>query len=144
MSGDSGRRALLASALAALLAEIRPAAAQSGAGQSGQSAQRIFAAALPNVPGKALTAVVVDYAPGGTSPPHRHADSGFIFAYVVAGAVRSKVNDEPERVYRAGEFWTEPPAARHGVSANASVTEPAKLLAVFVADEGATLTTYER
>jgi len=58
--------------------------------------------------------------------------------------VRSKVNDEPERVYRAGEFWTEPPGARHAVSANASASEPAKLVAVFVADDGATLTTYER
>ena len=58
--------------------------------------------------------------------------------------MRSKVNDEPERVYRAGEFWTEPPGARHAVSANASASEPAKLVAVFVADDGATLTTYER
>jgi quercetin dioxygenase-like cupin family protein len=139
VSGDSGRRALLASALATLLAEIRPAAAQPA-----QAARPIFAGALPNVPGKRLTAVVVEYAPGGSSPPHRHADSAFIFAYVVAGAVRSKVNDEPERVYRAGEFWTEPPGARHAVSANASTTEPAKLLAVLIADEGATLTTYEQ
>ena len=100
VTGDPGRRALLASALGALLAEIRPAAAQSGAGPAGQAARPIFATALPNVPGKALTAVLVEYAPGGASPAHRHADSGFIFAYVVAGAVRSKVNDEPERVYR--------------------------------------------
>jgi quercetin dioxygenase-like cupin family protein len=138
MSGDAGRRAILASALAALLAEIRPAAAQRG-----QAARPIFTSPLPNVPGKALTAVLVEYGPGGASPAHRHAASSFIFAYVVAGAVRSKVNDEPERVYRAGEFWTEPPGARHAVSANASTTEPAKLLAVIVADEGATLTTYE-
>ena len=134
MRGDSGRRALLASALAALLAEIRPAAAQSGAGQSGQSAQRIFAAALPNVPGKALTAVVVDYAPGGASPSHVHAKSAFIFGYVLSGEIESQVNDGPKQVYREGESFYETPGSRHPVSRNASQTKPAKLLAVFVVD----------
>jgi quercetin dioxygenase-like cupin family protein len=133
---DPGRRALLASALAALLADIRPAAAQ-------QEARQIFATPLPNVPGKALTAIIVEYAPGGVSRPHNHAGSAFVFAYVVSGAIRSQVNSEPERVYRAGEFWTEPPGARHAVSANASTTEPARLLAVFVANPGDTLTTYD-
>ena len=134
MSGDSGRRALLASALAALLAELRPAAAQSGSGPAGQSAQRIFAAALPNVPGKALTAVVVDYAPGGASPSHTHAKSAFIFGYVLSGEIESQVNDGPKRVYRAGESFYETPGSRHPVSRNASKTKPAKLLAVFVVD----------
>src|SRR5438105_1482706 len=31
--------------------------------------------ALPNVPGKRLTIVRVSYAPGGYTPPHRHAGS---------------------------------------------------------------------
>ena len=50
--------------------------------------------------------------------------------------MRSKVNDEPERVYKAGEFWYEPPGARHSVSANASTTEAARIIAVIVADTG--------
>ena len=44
------------------------------------------------------------------------------------GAIRSKVNDEPERTYKAGESWTEKPGDHHQVSHNASNTEPAKLL----------------
>jgi len=44
------------------------------------------------------------------------------------------VNDGPKRIYRAGECWYEAPGARHAVSRNASATEPAKLLAVFVVD----------
>jgi quercetin dioxygenase-like cupin family protein len=91
---------------------------------------------IPNVPGKSLVAVVVNYAPGAKSPPRRHAASAFITAYVLSGAVRSQVDDEPVRVYRAGESWSERPGARHKVSENASAAEPAQLLAVFVVDTG--------
>jgi quercetin dioxygenase-like cupin family protein len=89
---------------------------------------------IPNIPGKRLVSVVVDYAPGVSSVPHDHARSAFIYAYVVSGAIRSKVNDEPERVYKAGEAWFESPGSFHAVSANASTTEPARLLAVFIVD----------
>jgi quercetin dioxygenase-like cupin family protein len=58
---------------------------------------------IPNIPGKSLVAVVVDYAPGGASPSHVHAKSAFIFGYVLSGEIESQVNDEPKRVYRAGE-----------------------------------------
>ena len=89
---------------------------------------------IPNVPGKHLVSRVVDYAPGGRSASHRHARSAFIYAYVISGAVRSQVNDEPVRTYRAGEWWFESPGSHHRVSENASDTEPARLLAVFVVD----------
>jgi quercetin dioxygenase-like cupin family protein len=106
---------------------------------SGDDVHPIFSSALPNVPGKALTAVVVNYAPGGTSPAHHHA--GSVFAYVLSGAIRSQVTpDGAPKVYHAGEAFFEPPGSSHLVSENASATEPASLLAVFVADEGATLT----
>ncbi|MBB5462275.1 cupin domain-containing protein [Paraburkholderia sp. Cpub6] len=89
---------------------------------------------LPNIPGKSLTAVEVVYPPGGTSQPHTHAKSAFIYAYVVSGSVVSKVNNEPEHVYKAGESFFEEPGSLHAVSRNASKTKPAKLLAVFVVD----------
>ena len=93
-----------------------------------------FEQAIPNIPGKSLIAVVVDYAPGGASPSHTHAKSAFIFAYVVSGEIESQVNDGPKRVYRAGESFYETPGSSHPVSRNASKTKPAKLLAVFVVD----------
>ncbi|KAA2242352.1 cupin domain-containing protein [Salinarimonas soli] len=96
----------------------------------------IFTRDLPNVPGKAMIAAEVVYPPGGASPAHRHPDTAFIYAYVLSGEVVSAVDDEAPRVYRAGESWTEMPGARHRVSRNASATEPAKLLAIFVADSG--------
>jgi quercetin dioxygenase-like cupin family protein len=94
----------------------------------------IFAAAIPNIPGKSLIVGEVNYAPGEASPPHTHAKSAFIYAYVVSGAIESKVNDGETRTYHAGEGWSEPPGAIHSISRNASKTEPAKLLAIFVVD----------
>lgn len=91
-----------------------------------------FHQAIPNIPGKSLVVVEVDYAPGAASPSHTHAKSAFIYAYVLAGEVESKIDDGPARIYRAGEGWFEAPNARHQISRNASKTAPAKLLAVFV------------
>jgi quercetin dioxygenase-like cupin family protein len=124
-------RTIIAAICAALaIATAVPAGAQS----AGQTVTPQFAQAITNLPGKSLIAVVVDYAPGGASPSHVHAKSAFIFAYVLSGEIESQVNDGPSRVYRAGESFHETPGSRHPVSRNASKTEPAKLLAVFVVD----------
>ena len=81
-----------------------------------------------------MKGVLVEYQPGGSNPAHTHPKSAFIYATVLEGAIRSKVNDGPEKVYRAGESWAEVPGDHHVVSANASDTQPARLLAVFVVD----------
>jgi quercetin dioxygenase-like cupin family protein len=99
-----------------------------------ETATPIFKHELPNVPGKSLAAVEVTYPPGAASPSHSHAKSSFIYAYVLSGEVISAVDDEEPRVYRAGESWHETPGAHHRVSRNASETEPARLLAIFVLD----------
>ena len=101
-----------------------------------------FNEAIANIPGKNLTGVVVNYAPGQKSRPHHHAPSAFIMAYVLSGAVRSQVDDGPVKVYHVGESWYEKPGAHHVVSENASKIEPATLLAIFVVDTNdKTLTT---
>ena len=89
---------------------------------------------IPNLPGKRLVSHVVGYSPGANSTAHRHGSSTFIYAYIPLGEIRSQVDGEPARVYRAGEAWFERPGAHHRVSANASDTEPARLLAVFIVD----------
>jgi quercetin dioxygenase-like cupin family protein len=123
---------IIGAACAALVfAMAGGAAAHDG---EGETVTKKFEAAIPNVPGKSLIAVQVDYAPGGASPSHTHAKSAFIYAYVISGAIESKVNDGETRIYRAGESWSEQPGAIHAISCNASKTEPAKLLAVFVLD----------
>lgn len=115
---------------AIVISIVLPAAAHS----TGETATPNFSQPITNIPGKSLVAVVVDYAPGGASPSHRHAKSAFIYAYVVSGAIESQVNDGPKKVYRAGQSFYETPGASHTVSRNASKTKPAKLLAVFVVD----------
>ena len=100
----------------------------------GDSVKPNFSHAIPNIPGKSLIAVEVSYPPGGASQPHTHAKSAFIYAYVVSGSIESQVNDQPAHVYKAGESFYEEPGAQHRISRNASKTEPAKLLAVFVVD----------
>jgi quercetin dioxygenase-like cupin family protein len=94
----------------------------------------VFDHVLPNVPGKSMRGVLVEYGPGGSSRAHTHPKSAFIYATVLEGEILSQVNEGPVTVYRAGESWAEKPGDHHGVSANASDTKPAKLLAVFVVD----------
>jgi quercetin dioxygenase-like cupin family protein len=119
---------LLLAAAPVLAAQDAPAAKVS----------QLMAQALANAPGQTLTAVVVNYPPGGKSPAHRHP--GSVFAYVVSGRIRSQNSvTGPVKVYNAGEAFFEPQGSTHLVSENASATEPASLLAVFVAPDGATL-----
>lgn len=100
--------------------------------------KQAFQEKLPNVPGKTLTGVQVTYPPGGKSSSHAHA--GSVYAYVLSGKIRSENSATgPVRVYSAGEGFFEPPGSVHTISENASDTEPASLLAIFVADDGARL-----
>lgn len=121
------RTLLRAAALAAVMAGASAEAADDLA-----RVTLVYDHVLPNVPGKSIRGVLVEYAPGGSSPAHLHPPSAFIYATVLQGAIRSQVNDGPVVTYRAGESFTEMPGDRHRVSANASTTEPARLLAVFV------------
>jgi quercetin dioxygenase-like cupin family protein len=95
--------------------------------------------ALPNVPGKRVTIVRVFYGPGGFTRAHRHA--GSVTAYITKGEIRSQLAGGAVETFTVGQSFFEPPGATHLISANASNTEPAELIAVFVADEGAQLTT---
>lgn len=131
-------KTLIAAAALALL--LLPARAEASpdvpiVGAKAAKASLVYQHALPGVPGKSIKGVLVEYGPGGYSPPHHHAPSAIIYATVLEGEVRCQVGDEPVRTYRAGENWTELPGAHHRVSANASATRPAKVLAVFVVDD---------
>src|SRR5262245_17515275 len=94
------RNALAAAAITAAAFFTGYAAAHS----TGNDVKQVFQTALPNVPGKALSAVVVNYEPGGKSDAHHH--SGSVFAYILSGAIRSEVAPGgPAKVYKAGEFF---------------------------------------
>ncbi len=91
--------------------------------------------ALPNIDGKEAVMLTVDYAPGGSSAPHRHNASTFV--YVLEGAVVMQVKGGKEVTLSAGDTFYESPTDVHTVSRNASTTKPAKFLVFFVKDIGA-------
>jgi quercetin dioxygenase-like cupin family protein len=129
--------ALIATLATALLAVASSQTLAADHGDHGSKVTLVYDHPLPNVRGKSMKGVLVEYKPGGSSAAHRHPASAFIYATILEGAVVSQVNDGPEITYRAGENFSENPGDRHGVSRNASATAPAKLLAVFVVDTGA-------
>ena len=131
----------LPSTMDAISAIIEPLCASSDpTGSTLDTVEPISSHALPNVPGKRVTTVRVFYGPGGFTRAHRHA--GSVTAYITKGEIRSQLAGGVVETFKVGQSFCEPPGAVHLVSANASNTEPAELIAVFVADEGAQLTTF--
>src|SRR4029077_421008 len=86
-----------------------------------------------------VSAVEVSFGPGESSAAHRHP--GITIAYVLEGEIRSKVGDDPEKIYTVGQMFIETPNQLHAVSGNASKTNPARLLAILLAEAGKQLTT---
>lgn len=129
--------ALCLACAGAFLGHARSAAAHDAVEET---ASPKFMQALPNVPGKTFSTLIVDFPPGAKARPHRHGQA-FVYAYVLKGAVRSALDDGPPQTYRTGDIWFEPPGARHPLTENASRTRPARLLVVFVASTGDALKT---
>ena len=65
-------------ALTAMLAALAVPGAALAQTAPGHAISPAFREAIPNIPGKSITAIVVSYAPGGKSPSHRHARSAFV------------------------------------------------------------------
>ncbi len=137
------RRETLAGAFA-LLCELGVPHAQAGSETAAQAAPPaiplVFKQDLPNLTMDdwEVTVNYVPYPPGRVGRPHHHA--GFVLAYVLEGAVVTKVSGQEERTYQTGEMFYEPPGSTHEVSRNASETQPAKLLAMIFAKKGVPLT----
>ena len=91
---------------------------------------------LPKMDGDSLIVTIqqLEYVPGGASDAHRH--NGCTFVYVLEGALVARIDDGPEKTYRPGEMFYEPPLHLHAVSKNASQTEPAKFLVFRVIEKG--------
>ena len=87
---------------------------------------------LPNVPGKSITTLLVEFPPNAFTPRHRHP--GSVTAYVTKGVLRSQLNDGPVGTFGVGGTWFEPPGTIHSMVENPSPTEPAEIMAIFVAD----------
>ena len=83
--------------------------------------------------GKEGLALTVEYAPGASTPVHKH--DAHVFVYVLEGAVTMQAEGGDAVTLGPGEMFYEDPEDVHAVSRNASDTEPAKFLVFFVKDQ---------
>lgn len=140
-------KALAAGPAAALAVELLAALALAGSAESagkpisgpgasdkGVIVRPVLAHELPDVPGKQLSVVTVDFAPGAGSSPHRHP--GSVVAYVLEGTVISQVDPGKPVTYKAGQGWYELPMHVHRVARNPSKTRPAKIIAFLISEKG--------
>jgi quercetin dioxygenase-like cupin family protein len=122
-----------------------PARPQASAAISDQKPKErgrvVFSHPLPALDGSRLKATVVEvnYGPGESSPPHSHPCA--VIGYLLEGSIRTQVKGEPAQTIHAGGSFYEAPNGVHLVSANASQIQPARLLAYFVCDHDAALST---
>jgi quercetin dioxygenase-like cupin family protein len=107
------------------------------ASDKGVTVRPIMQHDLPDVPGKQISMVVVDFAPGAGNSPHSHP--GSTVAYVLEGSVVSEVDPGKPVTYHAGQSWYELPRHTHRIARNASKTRPARILAVLISGKGESL-----
>jgi quercetin dioxygenase-like cupin family protein len=98
---------------------------------------------LADVPGREVMVITLDIPPGGGSAPHRHPGH-HVFGYVLEGSYKLKLDQGDEKILTKGQAFYEAPGQLHAVSGNASATEPAKVLAVIVAESGKPVTVPEK
>ena len=115
------------------------AASTNSQNQAKNHSHIVLSQPLSRMDGSHLKAVLVEvrYGPGEASTPHTHPCA--VIGYVAQGAIRSQVQGGPEATYQTGQSFYEPPNGVHLVSANASSTEPATLLAYLLCDHEAPL-----
>lgn len=89
---------------------------------------------LPDIAGKEVLMLTVEYPPGGASKAHRH--NADVFVYVLEGSVTMQVDGAQPVTLTVGQTFHEKPTDVHRVSANASKTAPAKFLVFIVKDKG--------
>ncbi len=133
-TSESGGQLRLTLIVCALVATVGVRSGIAADADEGPKVTIVYDHALPNVPGKSMKGILVEYGPGVATGAHIHPKSAFTYATVLEGAVRTAVNDGPVVVYKAGQSFAEMPGDRHSVDENASKTEPAKMLAVMVVD----------
>lgn len=90
---------------------------------------------LVGLPGKEVEMAIAEYAPGGSSPIHRH--NAQVFVYVLEGSLVLQVKGGKEVTVTAGQTFYEAPDDVHLVSRNGSTTKPAKFVVFLVKDKGA-------
>ena len=90
---------------------------------------------LPESPGKEMLMILVEHAPGGSNPAHRH--NAHAMVYMLEGSVIMQLKGGKEVALTPGQSFYEGPDDVHVVDRNASSTKPAKFLVVLIKAKGA-------
>jgi len=90
--------------------------------------------ALPPGDFREVQAAVILLQPKSGAPRHRHDVA--VFAYVLEGTVENQFDSGPLQIHKVGESWWEPPGTVHGIARNASSVAPARLLVVYIGEQG--------
>jgi len=144
--GGYDMRSFAPSLLSALTLSVTMSAAAPAMAQQAAPATTVtplLKQVLADVPGREVTVITLDIPPGGGSAPHRHPGH-HVFGYVLEGSYKIKLDQGEEKILTKGQTFYEAPGQLHAVSANASSTEPAKVLAVIVAESGKPVTVPEK
>jgi quercetin dioxygenase-like cupin family protein len=139
----SARTLMYAVSLAAILGAAAPVPASSQQPAPATKVTTVMKQALPEIPGREVIVITLDIPPGAASPPHRHPGH-HVFGYVLEGSYKIKLDQGQETVLTKGQTFHEAPGQLHAVSANASQTEPARVVAFMIVESGKPITVPEK
>jgi quercetin dioxygenase-like cupin family protein len=74
-----------------------------------------------------VTMVQVTLGPGQAGTAHRHPGPAFV--YVIEGTYELGIDDQPTKIYKAGESFQEPSGCIHRVSRNPAASGDTRLIA---------------
>jgi quercetin dioxygenase-like cupin family protein len=103
------------------------------------SVRSLLSKDLAGVPGKEVSMITVEYAPGESSPAHTHDAQAMV--YVLEGSIVMQIKGHAPVTLTPGQTWYEGPDDVHVVSRNASKSAPAKYLVFMVKGKGAPILT---
>jgi quercetin dioxygenase-like cupin family protein len=109
----------------ALLAQAAPAAPD-------PIVKSLGTKALPDMAGKEVLMLNVDYPPGTVEHVHRHDAHAFV--YVLEGTIIMGLKGDKEVTLKPGDTFYEGPQDIHTVGRNASQTKPAKFIVFLLKD----------
>ena len=92
--------------------------------------KKLMTHALPDIPGKEVLMISVDYPPGAVDPVHRHDAHAFV--YVLEGTIVMGLKGGKEVTLSKGQTFYEGPNDIHTVGRNASSTQPARFIVTLV------------
>lgn len=123
-----------AACFAVVVSPARPLSAQQPTAAPAVSRIELIKQTLPPGNFRNVQAIIVELAPGGSAARHRHDVA--VLAYVLEGTVENGFDGGPTQVHQEGESWWEAPGTVHDLARNPSSTGRARLLVVYIGEDG--------